>query len=137
MVSTDASRIAEQNRQTFDTLVRWAQTAPNMDEAWIRLEAAHVVGQRELKAHALSHWYMLKLAVRTGDAAECVGQVFRLLLVPLGHLTGRLPMGNPGRASVSAFAPMPVRSELRQLIAQAREGRQTPLAETGRVAGEQ
>ena len=29
-----------------------------------------------------------------------------ILLVPLGHLSGRLPLGNPGRATVSAFAPM-------------------------------
>ena len=52
--------------------------------------------------------------------AEAFGQLFRLALVPLGHLTGRLPAGNPGRATVSAFRPMPVRADLRALIAQAR-----------------
>lgn len=27
-------------------------------------------------------------------------------MAPLGNLTGRLPIGNTGRANVSAFAPM-------------------------------
>lgn len=42
-----------------------------------------------------------------------------LLLVPLGHLTGRLPIGNPGRAHVSAFRPMAVRADIAEAIAQA------------------
>jgi hypothetical protein len=37
-------------------------------------------------------------------------------------LSGRLPLGNPGRATVSAFEPMPVRPELLALIEQARGG---------------
>jgi hypothetical protein len=40
--------------------------------------------------------------------------------VPLGHLSGRLPLGNPGRATVSAFEPLPVRPELAELITRAR-----------------
>jgi hypothetical protein len=40
---------------------------------------------------------MLALAARERDVREAAGQLFRILLVPLG---------NPGRATVSAFAPM-------------------------------
>ena len=39
---------------------------------------------------------MLGLAWRTRDWSEVAGQVLRLALVPLGHLSGRLPLGNPG-----------------------------------------
>jgi hypothetical protein len=45
---------------------------------------------------------------------------WRLALVPLGHLSGRLPLGNPGRSTVSAFEPLPVRPELAEMIARAR-----------------
>jgi hypothetical protein len=64
---------------------------------------------------------MLRLSFRTRDWPEVAGQLVRLALVPLGHLSGRLPLGNPGRANVSAFDPLPVRPELAALIAQAQE----------------
>ncbi len=95
-----------------------ARTATLHEQAWLALEAAHVVGQRRLKPHLETHALMLGLAVRTNDWAEVAGQVFRLALVPLGHLAGRLPLGNPGRANVSAFTPLPIRPELVALIKQ-------------------
>lgn len=55
---------------------------------------------------------MLGLAWRTRELSELSGQVLRLLLVPLGHLLGRLPVGNTGRATVNAFRPMPVAPDL-------------------------
>ena len=88
--------------------------------SWEPLEAAHVFGQAWLRLHLLSHWRMLRLAVRQGDGKEVAGQLFRLGLAPLGHISGRLPLGNPGRSDVGAFQPMPVRPDLERLIAQAR-----------------
>jgi hypothetical protein len=38
-----------------------------------------------------------------------------LLLAPLGSLTGRLPIGNTGRSNVSAFLPMAIPQDLREL----------------------
>ena len=75
-------------------------------DRWKVLEAAHMLGQERFWLHLRSHWYMLALAARERDVREAAGQLFRILLVPLGHLSGRLPLGNPGRATVSAFAPM-------------------------------
>lgn len=88
-------------------------------ERWRLLEAAHVVGQTRFRPHLATHWLMLGQAWRTRDASEMAGQVLRLLLVPLGHLTGRLPIGNPGRSQVSAFRPMAVRADIAEAIAQA------------------
>lgn len=88
-------------------------------ERWLLLEAAHVVGQTRFRPHLETHWLMLGQAWRTRDASEMAGQVLRLLLVPLGHLTGRLPIGNPGRSQVSAFRPMAVRADIAEAIAQA------------------
>lgn len=106
---------------TFARLIVLAKTADATEQAWLYLEAAHVVGQLHIKPHLVTHTQMLKLSLRTRDWTEAAGQVLRLALVPLGHLTGRLPLGNPGRANVSAFEPLPVRPELAALIARARE----------------
>src|SRR3989344_4549242 len=59
--------------------------------------------------------------VQGAKAASSAEQVLRRALVPLGHLSGRLPVGNPGRATVSAFEPLTVRPELAELIANARK----------------
>ncbi|MCW5627584.1 MAG: DUF3703 domain-containing protein [Rhodoferax sp.] len=45
--------------------------------------------------------------------------MLRLALVPLGHATGRLPIGNSGRSDVSAFSAMAVRPDLAMLLSQA------------------
>ena len=82
--------------------------------AW--LERAHVLGQREFAAHWTVHWRMLRVAAALRDGRELRGQLIRLALTPLGHLSGRLPAGNTGRSNVSAFAPMPIPPELRSLL---------------------
>jgi hypothetical protein len=87
------------------------------DERWLLLEAAHVVGQTRFVPHFETHGRMLQLAWRRRDWREVAGQALRLLLVPLGHLSGRLPIGNPGSASVSAFRPMALRPDIAQAIA--------------------
>lgn len=76
------------------------------------LERAHIIGQPRFVLHLLSHWWMLKAALGLRDWPEVRGQCWRLLLTPFGHLTGRLPLGNTGRASVSAFQPMPLPDDL-------------------------
>ena len=88
---------------------------------WRMLEAAHVVGQHDLRLHVHSHAAMFRLAATERDGAEAAGQLLRLALVPLGHALGRLPAGNIGRATVNAFAPMPVSDALRRTIAHARD----------------
>ena len=42
--------------------------------------------------------------------------MLRIALVPIGHLSGRLPRGNIGTSNVSAFTPMAVSAELEQLL---------------------
>lgn len=105
---------------THSRLIHNAKSADSPEQAWLYLEAAHVMGQLHIKPHFLTHVHMVGLAVRTHDWVEAAGQLFRLVLVPLGHLSGRLPLGNPGRSTVSAFQPLPVRPELAELIARAR-----------------
>ena len=115
---TDSSPGYPFDHGIYARLVQGAKDAGSIDRAWLFLEAAHVVGQLHIKQHAQTHALMLSLAWRTRDWREVAGQLFRLVLVPIGHLIGRLPIGNPGRSTVSAFEPMPLRRELAELISQ-------------------
>lgn len=110
----------QQRRLAYDRLMRGYDAlggrAPAQDR-WTWLMAAHVVGQLDLRLHLHSHWRMLRLAVATRDVPEVWGQLFRLALVPLGHVLQRLPAGNVGRATVNAFRPMRPDERVRRLIA--------------------
>lgn len=119
---------------THARLIQEARAASFTEQAWLCLEAAHVVGQSNLKTHVQTHAHMLGLAWRTRDWPETAGQVLRLALVPVGHLIRRLPQGNPGRATVGAFRPMPVRPELNALISRVLEN--TPCKSSRKVSQE-
>ena len=85
-------------------------------DALAQLARAHVLGQRDVVRHWRVHVMMLRAAWAAADGRELRGQLIRLLLVPLGHLLGRLPRGNTGRSNVSAFAPMDVPADLKKLL---------------------
>ncbi|WP_233998166.1 DUF3703 domain-containing protein [Erythrobacter sp. QSSC1-22B] len=76
-----------------------AVSAGCIDHAWLHLKRAHILAQLKLVSHCQSHWRMLRLAVRLRDWREAAGQIIRFGLAPPGNLTGRLPIGNTGRAN--------------------------------------
>lgn len=76
------------------------------------LERAHIIGQPRFALHLLSHWWMLNAALCLRDWLEVRGQCWRLLLTPFGHFSGRLPLGNTGRARGATFQPMPLPDDL-------------------------
>lgn len=80
--------------------------------AWHHLERAHIISQPYLGPHLANHVAMLGFAVGQRDWREAAGQIVRLVLAPLGSLTGRIPVGNTGRSNVSAFQPKPVPEDL-------------------------
>lgn len=85
----------------------------HIDAAWACLEAAHIVGQRVTRLHAASHLAMLRLAWRTRDARELFGQSTRLLASILVTWIW-VPVGNTGRANISALKSAPVPRDLEQ-----------------------
>lgn len=95
---------------------RVARGVFDWDAAWRHLERAHIIAQPSFWLHLSSHMDMLKFAWFRRDIRELSGQLFRIALVPLGALTGRLPAGNTGRARVSAFAPMPMPEDMQPLL---------------------
>lgn len=110
------------HRLVYDQLLsEFRQSASQPAEfRWQYLTAAHIVGQNDFRLHCHVHAIMFAYAVRLRDWAEAGGQLFRLSLVPLGHLLGRLPAGNIGRASVNAFQPMPLSPQMKEIIVKAR-----------------
>jgi hypothetical protein len=85
-----------------------------IDAAWACLEAAHIIGQRSTVHHIASHAAMLGLAWRTRDTRECFGQVARMFAAALITWIW-VPVGNSGRANVSAVVPSPVPEDLAEL----------------------
>lgn len=94
------------------TVYREARALDEIELAWRHLERTHLVSQPYLRPHLASHRAMLGFALDQPDWREVSGQIVRLMLAPLGALTGRIPTGNIGRSNVSAFKPMPIDDEL-------------------------
>lgn len=103
-------------REAFDGEIAAAQTAWDNDTAWAALERAHILSQPWAGPHVRCHLKMLVLACRTRDIREVAGQLYRGALAGPGSMTGRFPLGNTGRARVSAFKPMPIPADLAALL---------------------
>lgn len=91
------------------------ERAGRIDAAWAHLEAAHILGQRATRLHVASHWAMLTLAWRTRDRRELIGQIARLAGAA-GVTWIWVPVGNSGRANVSAFARAPIPEDLANFL---------------------
>ena len=103
-------------RAAFDSEIAAAGAAWDNDAAWAALERAHILSQPWAGPHVRCHVAMLVLACRTRDLREVAGQLYRTVLAGPGSLAGRIPVGNSGRARVSAFRAMPVPSDLAALL---------------------
>lgn len=60
---------------------------------------------------------MFVTAIVQGDVREVHGQLSRIAVAGPGSLSGRYPAGNTGRARVPATLPMPIRSDLVEILA--------------------
>lgn len=111
-----AERIAE--RLIVEERVAFAAAFARGDReaAWEALKTIHILAQPYIGPHWSSHTAMLRFALNQRDWREVGGQLLRLALVPLGNATGRLPIGNHGRARVSPFRAMPIPDALRERL---------------------
>ena len=114
------SLAAAERPLVYERLVRgFAETGAaghSPEERWSWLMAAHVVGQHQVGLHFDSHRRMLGFARETRDWGEVTGQLLRLSLLPLGHLLGRIPLGNIGRSTVGVTARMEPPEPVQRLI---------------------
>lgn len=89
-----------------------------LQEAFQYLEKAHVIGQRYVIPHTISHWYMLKIGMLRKDFKEIFGQLIRIPLGILGSFIGAVPLGNTGGSNVSIFQKMDIPMELKEILEQ-------------------
>lgn len=85
------------------------------DRAFRHLARAHILAQRHTLRHVRVHWLMLRLGVATRDWREISGQLVRIVAAALFSRIW-VPVGNTGRANVSAVKTMPVPDDLRILL---------------------
>ena len=111
-------------RQAFDHEYRAARDLlgrGDSDGAFRHLERAHIVAQRYSIRHAAVHWWMLSAGIAKRDWREVAGQVGRMVAALLFSRIW-VPLGNTGRANVSAFAPMQLPDDLRWLCDESAAG---------------
>lgn len=83
----------------------------DLTQCFYHLERAHILGQRDYLPHLTAHYWMLKVGLVRRDWREVFGQMIRLI-GSIGSLIGWVPIGNTGRANVSALRPMAVPKDL-------------------------
>jgi hypothetical protein len=94
-----------------------------LGKAFAHLERAHVLGQWYVRSHLIAHSGMLRIGWRRRDLREIFGQPIRIPGGMIGSAIGRVPRGNTGGANVSAFRPLPIPPDLRDLLVLDRRSR--------------
>lgn len=87
-----------------------------LSQAFGHVETAHVLGQRHVVPHVVTHWWMLKIGLKRRSTAEVVGQTVRIALGAIGSAVGVVPTGNTGGTNISMFKRLPIDASLRRLI---------------------
>jgi hypothetical protein len=111
-------------RHAYDTELRAARAARltgNVGAAFHHLERAHILSQRHTLQHVHVHWLMLRLAASTGGWREVIGQAMRVVAAAVFSRIWA-PIGNTGRADVSAIKPMPIPDDLRAVLVHGQSG---------------
>ncbi|HEY7657453.1 MAG TPA: DUF3703 domain-containing protein [Burkholderiales bacterium] len=105
-------------RNAYETELSAANTATvegKVEVAFHHLERAHILSQRHTSEHVHVHWLMLRLGASVGAWREVIGQSTRIVAAAVFSRIW-VPIGNTGRASVSAIKPMPVPDDLRSVL---------------------
>ena len=111
-------------RQAYESelaAARTAEKAGRLEAAFHHLERAHILSQQHTLQHVWTHWLMLRLGASMGSCREVFGQAARIVAAALFSRIW-VPLGNTGRANVSAVEPMPIPDDLRGMLARSRPG---------------
>lgn len=88
----------------------------DLDRTMAHLERAHVLGQYHMAPHVITHWWMLRVALKRRRLGDAIGQVLRIVLGAIGSAVGKVPHGNTGGSDVNMFKPMPIDPQLGELV---------------------
>jgi len=87
-----------------------------LDDAFLHLERAHVLGQGFVLPHVRAHWAMLKIGLMRRSPAEVVGQAIRIVLGAIGSAVNVVPTGNTGGTNISMFKRLPIPQDMSKII---------------------
>ena len=87
-----------------------------LEQGFVYVERAHVLGQAFVVPHIRSHWLMLKVEILRRRPVAAMGQMARILLGSLGSAIGVVPVGNTGGSDISMFQRMPIAPDLLNII---------------------
>ena len=119
-----AADYAASIRQHVEVCLALADAADRAGDAagsFSHLERAHILAQASTPLHVRVHARMFLWGLRHRSMREIAGQVVRLTGAAVLTRFRAVPHGNTGGANVSAFAPMPIPSDLAALIARAEQ----------------
>jgi hypothetical protein len=83
--------------------------------SYYHLENAHILGQKHIYRHTVSHYWMLVFGLKTKNSKEIIGQFFRIIASLLFTIIW-VPIGNTGGTNISPIKPIPIRKELRNFL---------------------
>lgn len=79
--------------------------------SYYHLENVHILGQKHVWRHTVSHYWMLVIGLKTKSIKEIIGQFFRIIASLLFTLIW-VPKGNTGGVDLSPIKSIPIRKEL-------------------------
>lgn len=109
-----------QRKTAFYTALQLGKIAlnkRNFTMAFYHFENAHILGQRHVYRHTLSHFWMLLYGFRVKNYREIFGQLLRILAAILITIFW-VPKGNTGGANISPVQPLPIRKELQKYFSE-------------------
>ena len=86
------------------------------EKCFFHLERAHILGQRFIIPHTVTHIRMFRVGLHRKDFKEIVGQLFRIVTGVIGSAIGVLPYGNTGGSNVNPFKRMEVPEDFKKLL---------------------
>jgi hypothetical protein len=81
--------------------------------SFYHLENAHILGQKHIIRHTISHYWMLIFGIKSKSIKEIIGQIVRIIASLLFTLIW-VPKGNTGGTNISPIKIMPIRKELKK-----------------------
>lgn len=88
----------------------------SLDQAFVHLERAHVLGQRYVVPHVKTHWWMLRIGLQRRSARQVWGQAVRIVLGAIGSAINVVPVGNTGGTDINMFARLPIEPDLGKVL---------------------
>jgi Protein of unknown function (DUF3703) len=98
------------NKELFESDVFFANN--DLENAWKKLERAHIIGQPWAIEHSLSHLKMLIFAFKIKNTKKIIGQLPRLFIGGVKSFVGKIPTGNTGGANVHPLKKMPIPDDI-------------------------